>query len=46
MIDTPAQPFTFEGFLTQYGDNARYELADGDLIDAASRLLGDPSSQR
>jgi len=23
----------FEEFLTQYGDNPRYELADGELID-------------
>jgi len=25
--------YTFEDFLAQYGDNPRYELADGELID-------------
>ena len=25
--------YTFEDFLAQYGDNHRYELADGELID-------------
>ncbi|MEO0407802.1 MAG: Uma2 family endonuclease [Cyanobacteria bacterium P01_A01_bin.135] len=28
-----SQPLTFEAFLAQYGDNPRYELADGELID-------------
>jgi Uma2 family endonuclease len=30
---TPTKPLTFEDFLTQYQDNPRYELADGELID-------------
>ena len=28
-----SQILTFEAFLAQYGDNPRYELADGELID-------------
>jgi Uma2 family endonuclease len=28
-----SQPITFEDFLAQYGNNPRYELADGELID-------------
>jgi Uma2 family endonuclease len=33
MTYTPAKLFTFEEFLTQYGDNPRYELIDGELRD-------------
>ncbi|WP_442945157.1 hypothetical protein [Nostoc sp.] len=28
--------FTFEDFLSQYRDNPRYELADGELIDRST----------
>lgn len=33
MTYTPSQTLTFEGFIAQYGHDARYELADGELID-------------
>ncbi|HTL88666.1 MAG TPA: Uma2 family endonuclease [Leptolyngbya sp.] len=33
MTQTPLKLLAFEEFLQQYGDNPRYELADGDLID-------------
>jgi Uma2 family endonuclease len=33
MTYTPSKTITFEEFLTQYQDNPRYELADGELID-------------
>jgi Uma2 family endonuclease len=33
MAYTPSRFLTFEEFLNQYGDNPRYELADGELID-------------
>jgi Uma2 family endonuclease len=33
MTYTPTQPLTLANFLSQYGDNPRYELADGELID-------------
>lgn len=33
MSYTTAKILTFEDFLAQYGDNPRYELADGELID-------------
>lgn len=33
MTYTSAKTFNFEEFLAQYGDNPRYELADGELID-------------
>jgi Uma2 family endonuclease len=33
MTYTPIKTLTFENFLTQYQDNPRYELADGELID-------------
>jgi Uma2 family endonuclease len=33
MTYTPAKTLTFEAFLSQYRDNPRYELADGELID-------------
>ncbi|MEC4803904.1 MAG: Uma2 family endonuclease [Jaaginema sp. PMC 1079.18] len=33
MTYTPPQTLTFDAFLAQYGDNPRYELADGELID-------------
>jgi Uma2 family endonuclease len=33
MAYTPTQLLTFERFIAQYGDNHRYELADGKLID-------------
>lgn len=33
MTQTPLKLLTFEEFLAQYGDNFRYELADGELID-------------
>jgi Uma2 family endonuclease len=33
MTYTPTQPLTVADFLRQYGDNPRYELADGELID-------------
>jgi len=33
MIYTPQKLLTFETFLDSYGDNPRYELADGELID-------------
>jgi Uma2 family endonuclease len=32
MTHTPLKLLTFEDFIEQYGDNPRYELADGDLI--------------
>ncbi len=33
MTYTPAKLLTFEQFITEYGDNARYELIDGELRD-------------
>lgn len=33
MTYTPTQPLTVDQFIAQYGDDARYELADGELID-------------
>ena len=33
MTYTPTKTLTVEDFLTQYQDNPRYELADGELID-------------
>lgn len=33
MTYTPSQTLTFEGFIAQYGKDAHYELADGELID-------------
>lgn len=33
MTSTFATTLTIDQFLTQYGDNSRYELADGELID-------------
>lgn len=33
MAYTLAKPLTFDGFVVQYGDDFRYELADGELID-------------
>ncbi len=33
MTYTPTQTFTFDAFIAQYGDDFRYELADGELID-------------
>jgi Uma2 family endonuclease len=33
MTYTPTQPLTIEQFLAAYGDDTRYELADGELID-------------
>lgn len=33
MSYTPTQLLTFDEFVAQYGDNFRYELADGELID-------------
>jgi Uma2 family endonuclease len=33
MTYTPTKLLTFEEFIVQYGENARYELADGELID-------------
>jgi len=30
MTYTPTQAFTFDEFITQYGDDFRYELADGE----------------
>ncbi len=33
MAYTSLKTLTFEEFLTQYRDNPRYELADGELID-------------
>lgn len=33
MTYTPSKLFTFEEFITQYGDNPRYELIDGELRD-------------
>lgn len=33
MTYTSSRLFTFEEFLTQYGDNSRYELIDGELRD-------------
>lgn len=33
MTYSPTKLLTFEQFLTQYGDDSRYELADGELID-------------
>jgi Uma2 family endonuclease len=36
MTYTPSRFLTFDEFLNQYGDNPRYELADGELIDMES----------
>ena len=33
MTYTPSKLLTFEQFITEYGDNARYELIDGELRD-------------
>jgi Uma2 family endonuclease len=33
MTYTLTKPFTFDEFIAQYGDDFRYELADGDVID-------------
>lgn len=33
MVQALTKPLTFEEFITQYGNNPRYELADGELID-------------
>lgn len=33
MTFTSSKLLTFEDFLAQYGDNSRYELADGELVD-------------
>ncbi len=33
MTFTPTQTLTFDAFIAQYGDDFRYELADGELID-------------
>ena len=33
MTYAPSKLLTFEDFLAQYGDNPRYELADGELIE-------------
>ncbi|MEO0755973.1 MAG: Uma2 family endonuclease [Cyanobacteria bacterium J06648_16] len=33
MTSVLAQPLTFEAFVAQYGEDPRYELADGELID-------------
>jgi Uma2 family endonuclease len=33
MTYTPTKTLTFDEFITQYGDDFRYELADGELID-------------
>jgi Uma2 family endonuclease len=33
MAYTPTQLLTFERFIVQYGDDTRFELADGELID-------------
>jgi Uma2 family endonuclease len=33
MIYTVTKPFTFDEFVAQYGDEFRYELADGELVD-------------
>jgi Uma2 family endonuclease len=33
MVQGLTKPLTFEEFLIQYGNNPRYELADGELID-------------
>jgi Uma2 family endonuclease len=33
MTITSSVPITFEQFLTDYGDNPRYELADGEIVD-------------
>jgi Uma2 family endonuclease len=33
MTHTPSKLLSFEDFVAEYGDNTRYELADGELID-------------
>ncbi|MEM9928083.1 MAG: Uma2 family endonuclease, partial [Cyanobacteria bacterium P01_D01_bin.50] len=33
MTYTPPKLLTFEQFITEYGDNTRYELIDGELRD-------------
>jgi Uma2 family endonuclease len=33
MVNTPTKTLTFNEFITQYGDNSRYELIDGELRD-------------
>jgi Uma2 family endonuclease len=33
MVYTPSKLLSFDEFITRYGDNPRYELADGELID-------------
>jgi Uma2 family endonuclease len=33
MTYTPTKTLTFDEFIAQYGDDFRYELADGELID-------------
>ena len=37
MTYTPPKLLTFEQFITEYGDNARYELIDGELRDMEPR---------
>jgi Uma2 family endonuclease len=33
MIQIPSKLLTIEDFISQYGDDSRYELIDGELID-------------
>lgn len=33
MTETPNKLLTVENFIKQYGEDPRYELADGELID-------------
>lgn len=33
MTYAPAQTLTVDHFIAEYGDDSRYELADGELID-------------
>lgn len=33
MAYTPMPPLTLDEFIAEYGDDFRYELADGELID-------------
>jgi Uma2 family endonuclease len=33
MIYAPSKLLSFDEFVTQYGDNLRYEMADGELVD-------------
>jgi Uma2 family endonuclease len=41
MTYTASQLLSFEEFLTQYGNDPRYELADGELIDMEPTGLHD-----